>query len=109
MTDRPHSGDAGTQRMFPIQKSYVYSLGTRVGPDEIPWADAEIAYRAYSAMNGTQQSLERLAERKGFGWTEYLALRATASAGVVSNRRDLWQIYNAALRQAQDEIEAAHG
>lgn len=46
-------------RRFPMQR----------GPS-IPWALAEIIYAGYSAMYGTQQSLERLAARGGFSWRE---------------------------------------
>ena len=46
-------------RTFPMQR----------GPS-IPWDLAEIIYEVYSAMYGTSQSLERLAERGGFGWAE---------------------------------------
>lgn len=51
------------QRLFPIQN----------GPS-IPWDMAEIAYATYSKMHGTGQSLKRLAERGGFGWSEFLHL-----------------------------------
>lgn len=50
-------------RMFPIQK----------GP-AIPWDMAEIAYATYSRMYGTGQTLQRLADRGGFGWYEFLHL-----------------------------------
>jgi hypothetical protein len=36
----------------------------------IPWSLAEALYAGYSQRYGTQQSLERLAERGGFGWGE---------------------------------------
>ena len=39
------------------------------GPN-IPWWLAEIVYKAYSRLFGNSQSLERLAERGGFGWAE---------------------------------------
>lgn len=48
-----------TERMFPMQD----------GP-AIPWSVAEKVYVLYSGIYGTQQSLERLAERGGFGWAE---------------------------------------
>lgn len=48
---------------FPMQR----------GP-AIPWATAEIIYAAYSALFGTSQSLERLAERGGFSWPEVEAI-----------------------------------
>ena len=46
-------------REFPIQK---------VGM--IPWSLAEQAYKVYAARYGRGQSLERLAERGGFGLAE---------------------------------------
>ena len=39
------------------------------GPD-IDWITAEKIYKIYSELYGTDQSLERLAERGGFGWSE---------------------------------------
>ena len=53
------------ERLFPIQK------GTPV-----PWSQAEIAYVTYRRLFGKSQSLERLAERGGFGDEEYRLLRA---------------------------------
>jgi len=50
-------------RKFPIQKA-----------TPIPWSLAERAYRTYAEHYGRQQSLERLAERGGFGWSEFLHL-----------------------------------
>ena len=35
----------------------------------IPWATAETIYAAYSVLHGSQ-SLECIAERGGFGWSE---------------------------------------
>lgn len=43
-------------RPFPIQRG-----------EPITWGQAEWGYRCYAAMVGTLQSLERLAERGGFG------------------------------------------
>lgn len=40
------------------------------GPRQIPWSVAEKAYGEYSRRHGSNQSLERLAERGGFGWGE---------------------------------------
>lgn len=40
----------------------------------IPWWLAEIAYKQYSKLYGTQQSLERLHERGGFGREELMSL-----------------------------------
>lgn len=53
------TGPKDGTRMFPMQK----------GPP-IPWETAEVIYAMYSARYGTSQSLERLAERSGFGWAE---------------------------------------
>jgi hypothetical protein len=39
------------------------------GPS-LPWATAELIYEAYARLYGTQQSLQRLHERGGFGWGE---------------------------------------
>jgi hypothetical protein len=36
----------------------------------IPWQLAEIIYTAYRDLFGSSQTLERLAERGGFGWAE---------------------------------------
>lgn len=53
-------------RVFPLQPT----RGAQSGPRSIPWSVAEKAYAVYSARFGTYQSLERLAERGGFGWSE---------------------------------------
>lgn len=50
-------------KMFPIQKA-----------PSIPWPEAEKAYRTYATHYGTSQSLERLAERGGFGIQEFACL-----------------------------------
>ena len=52
-------------RRFPMQH----------GPD-IDWTTAEKIYAMYSALYGTQQSLERLAQRGGFGWKEVEVIQA---------------------------------
>ena len=41
---------------------------------KVPWWLAEIAYAHYASLFGTQQSLERLAERGGFGREEFVLL-----------------------------------
>lgn len=51
------------ERMFPIQR------GT-----PIPWHEAEKAYRTYAEHYGESQSLERLAQRGGFGVSEFACL-----------------------------------
>ncbi len=60
-------------KTFPIQKGYAGDKAAP-GPLRIPWSIAEIAYCAYARMYGTGQSLERLAERGGFGLEEMDAL-----------------------------------
>ena len=56
-------------KWFPIQKDRRCST-----PGEIPWFIAEAAYKQYAKDYGTKQTLERLAERGGFGWEELLIL-----------------------------------
>lgn len=51
---------------FPIQAIDAYT-GNAVA---IPWEHAEEAYKEYSLQYGTSQSLQRLAERGGFGASE---------------------------------------
>ncbi len=61
-------------RPFPIQhgESYRDLDGRMISPrpSTVPWWLAEIAYEYYSGLYGKQQSLERLAERGGFGRLE---------------------------------------
>ena len=68
-------------RPFPIQGgTYRKPDGTLRRPVEqylpstIPWWLAEEAYAYYASRYGTSQSLERLAERGGFGREELLML-----------------------------------
>lgn len=58
-------------RPFPIQG---WDKGKSVQPSSIPWWLAEIAYEYYAEQFGRLQSLERLAERGGFGRGELLSL-----------------------------------
>ena len=53
-------------RKFPIQTD----RNAKPYPTEIPWYVADLAYSAYSARYGREQSLERLAERGGFSPSE---------------------------------------
>ncbi|WP_374029799.1 hypothetical protein [Bdellovibrio bacteriovorus] len=55
--------DAGAEKKFPIQDSN----GCR---GWIPWSVAEKAYQVYSFLFGTDQSIEKLAQRGGFSWLE---------------------------------------
>ena len=52
-------------RPFPIQSEGLHGKSCT-----IPWWLAEIAYKYYSGLYGKEQSLERLAERGGFGRLE---------------------------------------
>jgi hypothetical protein len=54
------------RRLFPIQSE----RGAAPHPTRIPWSVADKAYSVYSAQYGKDQSLERLAERGGFGPSE---------------------------------------
>lgn len=62
------------EKLFPIQADY----GDRREADKpktyVPWWLAEIAYAHYASKFGTQQSIECLAERGGFGRDELLEL-----------------------------------
>ncbi len=62
MTDT--SNPDGLRKRFPIQG---FALG-------VPWDAAEQAYTTYSERYGKEQSLERLAERGGFGLYEFAFL-----------------------------------
>lgn len=57
---------------FPIQGGHVGRQEFR--RTHIPWWLARVAYKEYSDRFGTDQSLERLAERGGFGRGELLML-----------------------------------
>ena len=58
------------QRRFPIMSDVGEPRKTRRSHAPIPWAVAERAYAAYSARYGNDQTLERMAERGGFGCGE---------------------------------------
>lgn len=60
------------EKTFPIQAEIQ---GKSSWPaTKIPWWLAEIAYKHYVELFGGNQSLERLAERGGFGREELLKL-----------------------------------
>lgn len=52
------------ERRFPIQPGA-----------SVPWSLAQAAYTTYARLFGSEQSMERLAERGGFGWGEFACLR----------------------------------
>ena len=63
-------------RPFRIQGGNSHGKWRRAEPSTIPWWLAEVAYKEYAKRYGTQQSLERLNERGGFGRQELLDLLA---------------------------------
>lgn len=68
------------QRRFPIQGEWSERERRHIAPTTIPWDVAERAYEGYLARFGRhhQQSLERLAERGGFGRDELVLLLSHA-------------------------------
>jgi hypothetical protein len=80
--------------MFPIQD---------VGA--IPWSLAERAYQRYSQLYGTGQSLERLAERGGFGLAE-LGYLLRGHGRNYATREILNAMRGSEARQCADELEA---
>jgi len=71
------AGAVSGEEWFPIQ---------HVGM--IPWSLAERAYDVYSAKYGTTQSLQRLAERGGFGLAE-LGCLLSAPRGRLDSQQEL--------------------
>lgn len=84
-------------RPFPVQKEYRRDgKWGRKPACSVPWWLAEEAYRYYAALYGRKQSLERLAERGGFGRDELLSLlRYEDSDG-------MGELLKAALKAAQE-------
>lgn len=74
MSDTPISDERREPpKRFPLQARLMHH-GHRDPPITIPWSHAQEAYAYYASQYGTQQSLERLAERGGFGADEVVAL-----------------------------------
>lgn len=63
MNTTPEPEQGPSVKMFPIQSE----RGAAPHPTQIPWAIAELAYSVYRSRYGGGQTLERLAERAGFG------------------------------------------
>lgn len=61
------------KRQFPIQSEWDETEHRLLPVTYIPWWLAELAYEYYTRKFGTHQSLERLAERGGFGRREVVA------------------------------------
>ena len=60
-------------KRFPIQGERTVD-GRRLPETNVSWELGEIAYEAYAARHGRRQSMERMAERGGFGITEFALL-----------------------------------
>ncbi len=67
-------------RPFPIQGELRAPEGQN-GRSTIPWWLAKIAYKEYSRRYGSDQTLERIAERGGFGRKELLMFLTPESLG----------------------------
>ncbi len=62
------------EKLFPIQGEHIHGFRANREAGHVPWAVAKAAYDVYSRLYGKDQSLERLAERGGFGWSELVWL-----------------------------------
>lgn len=61
------------EKRFPIQGERAVN-GPQLPATDISWEIGEIAYEVYARRYGRQQSMERIAERCGFGITELALL-----------------------------------
>jgi len=79
------SGSLIDEKWFPIQGETIGR--TRRASGRVPWGVAAKAYESYARRYGASQSLERLAERGGFGWSElaWLLAGAPECAGLAAN------------------------
>lgn len=71
------TGAPAHERRFPIQGGWSDAEWRRLPATSVPWAHAEQAYRQYAKLfpdSARHQSLERLAERGGFGRSEFATL-----------------------------------
>jgi hypothetical protein len=103
--------------MFPIQSE----RGAKPHPIRIPWSVAEKAFSVYSTRYGRDQSLERMAERGGFGpgemdlflpgWrdevSEITSLRV-ALAAVTKERDEAQEWLKAERHEGQRDRDTAH-
>ena len=85
-----------TAKRFPIQG---FPLG-------VPWEAAERAYETYVARCGRAQSLQRLAERGGFGLYEfaflYLGQQPRHNATASHREETIGEALSAALTEWED-------
>lgn len=56
--------------IFPQLRGRLLRFPMLGGEPAIPWALAERIYLLYVKVNGSQQSLQRIASRGGFAWSE---------------------------------------
>ena len=68
--DAARSYDPGQEKQFPIMPARRRDSTIAPHPMKVPWSIAELAYSVYVRHGGGDQSLERLAERGGFGASE---------------------------------------
>ena len=66
-------------RPFPVQRE-IHGRWGRKPACTIPWWLAEVAYEQYRQQYGSLQTLERIAERGGFGRGELLELLRTGES-----------------------------
>jgi hypothetical protein len=96
------------RKQFPLQYNYSDQLrdrregNTKPIHRTIPWEIAARAYNQYAAKYGTEQSLERLAERGGFGHCEMDMLYPNWREAV-----DEYGLLIAELRETRRELEIA--
>lgn len=87
----------GSEKMFPIQRS-----------NPIPWVEAERAYRQYAKLFGNEQSLERIAQRGGFGIEEFACLWWGHNPCTCTIKKHDWPFDTLTLQQQRiTELEAA--
>lgn len=76
--------DESDNRPFPIQGEYGTGPWGRQNKCTIPWWLAAEAYEHYAALYGRTQSLERIAERGGFGRKELIDMLRQVDHGMWS-------------------------
>jgi hypothetical protein len=64
----------GKERFFPIQGEFDRANRVDRPSGSVPWGIAEAAYVVYARRHGTSQSLQQLADRGGFSWSELVGL-----------------------------------
>jgi hypothetical protein len=97
-------------RWFPIQAN-----GHTPHPMRVPWSVAERAYSVYAARYGTDQTLERLAERGGFGayemdiflpfWRKEVDALAQAEVQVAALNTENDRLHAMLAREAREHDE----